>query len=96
MSREVEFENELRNLVLFHTALLAVLTLLINGTTIGFVINKLGLARSSYVQDKMLQQVLKFVIDDSEEHLHSMQESPHLDEADWMRVRKRAGITTLM
>ena len=47
VTREEDFDEDLRTLVLFHAAILAVLTLLINGTTIGFLINKLGLARSS-------------------------------------------------
>lgn len=55
VNREDFFDEDLKTLVLFHAAILAVLTLLINGTTIGFLINKLGLARSSFSQDKMLE-----------------------------------------
>ena len=42
----------------------------------------------------MLEQVLQFVIDDSEEQIDILKDSPYLTEADWMRVRKRSGVNS--
>ena len=39
-------------IILFHTAGIAFLTLIINGTTIGYLIKKLGLSRMSDVKKK--------------------------------------------
>jgi NhaP-type Na+/H+ or K+/H+ antiporter len=44
-----DIDTHTRELVLFHTAGIATLTLLVNGTTTGIVVDTLGLARSSKV-----------------------------------------------
>ena len=44
---EEDLNSEVRHLVLFHTAGIATLTLLINGTTTGWFINKLGIGKVS-------------------------------------------------
>ena len=52
---EHELGHRLKELVLFHTAGIAIMTLLINGTTTGYWINKLGLSKISEVKENMLK-----------------------------------------
>lgn len=43
---------------MFHTAGIVLLTLIVNGTTTGFVVRKLGLAKENEMSKRMLQKVL--------------------------------------
>ena len=58
---ESGIDQRTRDLVVFHVGGIAFLTLIINGTTIRFLINKLGLSRVSKVQQRIMAVVLQML-----------------------------------
>ena len=58
---EHSIDHRTRDLVVFHVGGIVFLTLLINGTTIRFLINKLGLSRVSRVQQRIMAVVLQML-----------------------------------
>ncbi|CAI2372249.1 unnamed protein product [Moneuplotes crassus] len=54
-----EVNEYIKDVVIFHTAGIAIMTLVINGSTMGILIRKLGLMRMSEAKKKMLKNMLK-------------------------------------
>jgi len=54
-----EINDEIREIVLFHTAGITLLTIVVNGTTIKFLIKLLKLTETSEVKKKMTKNIMK-------------------------------------
>ncbi|CAI2372737.1 unnamed protein product [Moneuplotes crassus] len=80
----------IKDIVIFHTAGIAILTLVINGTTMGFVIRKLGLMRISEVKKKMLKNIVKAYRKEVGEVIEKMQENENYKKIDWEILKKMA------
>jgi len=58
VANDLEINKEIREIILFHTAGLAFLTILVNGNLTGKVIRALGLSRTSLVKKKLMVNIL--------------------------------------
>mmetsp|Transcript_35659 Transcript_35659/g.6423 ORF Transcript_35659/g.6423 Transcript_35659/m.6423 type:complete len:87 (-) Transcript_35659:2607-2867(-) len=65
IAREEDLSDRVRILSLFHTAGIAVITLLLNAPTTGLLIDKLGLAKSSKVQESILSNIVEAIMDNT-------------------------------
>ena len=83
-----EINRDVKDLSLFHTAGIASLTLLVNATTTGFFIEKLGLAKSSNVQEDVLTQVCRTVYDETKDSINDLKSDKFLRFADWKKVKE--------
>jgi len=52
-------DQYIRDIVMFHTAGIAMMTLVINGSLMGYIIKKLGLMRMNEVKKKMVKNLMK-------------------------------------
>ena len=85
---EADIDSDVRNLTLFHTAGIATITLLINATTTGYLISKLGLAKVSKTQTNLLQQVSQTVNDETLSTIQELRAHKYLKFADWGKVKE--------
>ena len=51
-------DEKVRDQIMFHTAGIVLLTLIVNGTTTGIIVRKLNLAKENEMSVRMLQKVL--------------------------------------
>ena len=93
---ETDINKDVRFLSLFLMAGIASLTLLINATTTGFFIEKLGLAKSSRVQEDLLKQVCKTVYDETIKSINDLKRNKFLRFADWEKVYELSGLKNFM
>jgi hypothetical protein len=75
--------DHIKDIVIFHTAGIAIMTLVINGTTMGFLVRKLGLMRMSEVQKKMLKNVVQAYKKEAAEKIEELKENEHFNKIDW-------------
>ena len=90
-----EFNNTIRDLVLFHVSGIAIITLLLNGTTASMVIKQLGLMRISNVKKKMMKTFLKAYEMRTEEAIHELDIKRRFHKVDWEKVRKIANARSI-
>jgi len=84
-----ELDSKVRSKVLFHTAAIAFLTIMINGTTAGWVVRKVGLSRQSEGEKQMFEQMVKHMVVES--HLHAcntLAKDRFLNAVNWEEVNK--------
>ena len=74
-----EFPMRLREIVVFNMASVACLTLLINGTTCGSLVNYLEMIKVSPVKKKLYQNVIKKLIISSSEKLDGLKMNRYLN-----------------
>lgn len=75
--------QHIRDIVIFHTAGIAIMTLVINGTTMGFLIRKLGLMRMSEVKKKMLKNIMKAYRAEINIHVDEMKLRKNFGKIEW-------------
>lgn len=85
-----EIDNRIREVVLFQTAGVTLLLLLINANTIKFLIKKLGLMNVSEVKKKMVKNLIKAYRKEIREHVKEIRERKHFGKIDLDRLRKSA------
>jgi hypothetical protein len=73
----------IKDIVFFHTAGIALMTLLINGTTIGFLVKKLGMMRMSTVKKKMLKNLIKAYRKETNEIIEELKERKNYGKIEW-------------
>lgn len=77
---------DIRNQFVFLTAGLVVLTLLINATTMKWLIKKLGFAEVPIEKILMLQNAKRFIRESSEKVVERLQKDKHINHANWKLV----------
>jgi len=80
--------EDIRGQVLFHTAGIVVLTLLINGTTTGTLIKMLGMQKVTAAKALLLDNAIKVLREDTEQTFLLLKDNKFLSGADWERVRE--------
>lgn len=85
-----EIDRSIRDIVIFHTAGVALLTLLINGTTIGVLVRCLGLMRMPKVKTKLLKNVIKAYRKEVVEVIQELQEKKNFGNCEWEHIKKLA------
>lgn len=68
-----------------------ILTLIINGTTTGFLIKLVGLSSESKVKQKMFLEFVRFLMDESDNHKFEMQEHSTLPTAVFEKLGDKTG-----
>jgi NhaP-type Na+/H+ or K+/H+ antiporter len=77
VNEDHEIPKPARDLMIFHTAGIAFLTLMVNGTTTSFLVKKLGLSRISEVKKKIMKNVLKQFEVNIDHQIDELREKKH-------------------
>eukprot|EP00361_Fabrea_salina_P006557 CAMPEP_0202436778 /NCGR_PEP_ID=MMETSP1345-20130828/26223_1 /ASSEMBLY_ACC=CAM_ASM_000843 /TAXON_ID=342563 /ORGANISM="Fabrea Fabrea salina" /LENGTH=635 /DNA_ID=CAMNT_0049050299 /DNA_START=243 /DNA_END=2150 /DNA_ORIENTATION=+ len=91
-----KIDEEVRLMVLFHTAGITSLTLLINGTSTKPLVDKLGIAKHSRVQENTIKQVCKVIHDETGKNIRELKSNKYLLFADWEKVDYLIGLKKFM
>lgn len=86
-----DVNHEIRDIVVFHTAFIAILTLCVNGTTMGFLVRKLGLMRMPEVKKKMLRNLIKAYRKEVNETIETLKSKKNFGKVDWDKLKEIAG-----
>lgn len=68
---------------MFHTGGIAFLTLAVNSTTIGYMIKKLGIARVSRVNQRIMGLVLQMFEQKGKGAINSLKKKKHFNITNW-------------
>ena len=85
---EAGIAKEIRDDFLFYTAGIVSLTLLINATTIKFLVRKLGLTRIAPAKALMLARAKSYLRNATEESITQFRNDRYIKRANWDEVRK--------
>jgi len=86
-----EIGEEVKYLILFHTAGVSALSLIVNGSTLGVLIRILRLNKLSKVQDNTIKQVCNSINEDTESIIDELKNNEYLHFADWEKVQSLVG-----
>lgn len=78
-----EVHPEIKDIVLFHTAGIALLTLFINGSTMGFLVKGLGLMRMPDVKKKMVRNLIRAYKKEVHDTIDKMKSRKNFGKVDW-------------
>lgn len=84
-----------RDVILLHVAGVALLTLMINATTTGWVVKKLGLNRQSDIKKNILNSISYQLEENAEDHMAVLKDKRHFNHVDWKAVAKDIEMTEL-
>jgi len=87
VANESAIPEEIRNQFLFLTAGIVTLTLLVNATTIGFLVNKLGLTKISPAKALMLSNANQYLRQSTENTIEKLKEDRFMGRANWKAVK---------
>ncbi|MEX2380524.1 MAG: sodium:proton antiporter [Vicingaceae bacterium] len=79
--------QEIKDQFLFYTAGIVTLTLLINATSIKFLVNKLGLTRISPAKGMMLKNAREHLYENTSKQIELLQKDRFVKKSDWEHVR---------
>jgi NhaP-type Na+/H+ or K+/H+ antiporter len=80
--------KEIRDQFLFYTAGIVTLTLLINATTISWLVNKLGLTKLSPAKKLAIRNAHDYVTMSSQKNIDKLKTDRYLKRANWKAVRR--------
>lgn len=86
-----DLSHHIQDIVLFHTAGIAILTLVINGTTIGYVVRALGMMRMPEIKKKMVRNLIKIYRKEVHDTIENLKEKKHFGRIDWDKLKELAG-----
>ena len=75
--------HSVKNAILIHTAVVASLTILINGNTTGILVKKLGLSKTSIVQQKLMGGILKNFLEFTNDKIEEIKLNEDYNLVDW-------------
>ena len=89
-----DLHSDIQDIVIFHTSGIALLTLLFNGTTTGYIVKNLGMMRISNVKKRMMKNFLRIYKETVEESCVEMQRDvkSHFNHVRWDEVKRIAGV----
>lgn len=87
---DTELNETVRDLVIFHTAGIALLTLLINGTTIGLLVKWLGMMRMPKVKKRMLKHLMKAYRKEVSDTISELHTKKNFNNCEWDDLKKLA------
>jgi len=85
-----DVNDHIRDIVIFHTAGISLLTLFINATTIGFLVKKLGMMRMTNVKKKMLKNLIKAYRQQVDAELEELKIKKNYSKIDWKILKQSA------
>ena len=77
---------------MFHVGGIAFLSLIINGTTIRFLISKLGISRVCRVQQKIMRAVVQMFHQKGIDAVKQLRKKKHFNLTDWELVKSRVSV----
>lgn len=80
--------KEIRDQFLFFTAGIVTLTLLINATTVAWVVNKLGLTKLSPAKKLAIRNAHDYVTSNAQKNIDKLKTDRYLKRANWKAVRR--------
>jgi len=83
--------KRMRDLILFHTAGMAVLTLVINGTTCSWLVKRLELTAEPEIKHRLQKNLIAEMIIKAQEKQEQLMSDKYLNLLDWKSVRKLVG-----
>lgn len=95
VANDPKLPKYVRDVILLHVAGVALLTLLINATTTGWVVKKLGLTRQSDIKKNILVSISYQLEDNAEHHMAILKEKRHFNNVDWKTLSKQIEMTDL-
>ena len=87
VANESAIPEEIRNQFLFLTAGIVTLTLLVNATTIGLLVNKLGLTKISPAKAAMLSNANQYLRQSTENTIEKLKDDRFMGRANWKAVK---------
>lgn len=82
----LDLPNQVRQTMLFHMAGIAALTILINGTTCGMLIEYLGLTKPSESKITFFDRAVSYILAEIEASLEVLKQSEWHGDADWTSI----------
>eukprot|EP00331_Platyophrya_macrostoma_P017204 CAMPEP_0176462354 /NCGR_PEP_ID=MMETSP0127-20121128/35212_1 /TAXON_ID=938130 /ORGANISM="Platyophrya macrostoma, Strain WH" /LENGTH=690 /DNA_ID=CAMNT_0017854245 /DNA_START=324 /DNA_END=2396 /DNA_ORIENTATION=- len=90
------FSVRMRELVLFHMAGMATITLLLNGSTCQYLVRGLGIVQESEVRDRLKKNFMAELLVESGKKFESIKSNKYLSLCDWQKARKLIGIDDML
>jgi NhaP-type Na+/H+ or K+/H+ antiporter len=92
VSGEDGIPTDVKHLVLFHTAGIAIFSIIINGSTTKYILVKLGLTKTTKVEEMTLINVVESVLAETKTSIREFRSHRLYTEADWASVKHLIGI----
>lgn len=93
ISMEGNLDSRTRAISLFLMSGIAVLTLLINGSTTAFVLNRLGLTKTTIHQETLLKEVLSKLEKETDFKIEQLKLDRYQRGSEWGKVKELSGLT---
>lgn len=90
-----DVDHHIRDIVIFHTAGVALLTLIVNGSLIGFLVKGLGMMRMTDVKKKMIRNLIKTYKKEVNETIETLKGKKNFGKVDWDVLKEVAGTTKI-
>lgn len=84
---DTDINEHIRDIVLFQTAGIALMTLFINGATMKFLVTKLGMMRMTNVKKKMLKNIIKAYRKEVGETIDELKARKNFGKIDWEALK---------
>ena len=88
---EHDVDHHIQDIVLFHTAGIALLTLVINGSTMGFLVRALGMMRMPEVKKKLLRNLIRAYRKEANDTIDNLKGKKNYGKVDWEELKNVAG-----
>jgi NhaP-type Na+/H+ or K+/H+ antiporter len=85
---EPTIDYHIQDVILIHVGGLAMLTLIINATTTGTLVNKLGLTKESDIQKNILYGIAVKIQSDTDDTIEILKTKRHYNQVDWDELRQ--------
>lgn len=85
---EPTIDYHIQDIILIHVGGLAMLTLIINATTTGTLVNKLGLTKESDIQKNILYGIAVKIQSDTDDTIEILKTKRHYNQVDWDELKQ--------
>lgn len=90
-----EIPREVQDIVLFHVGGIALLTLLINATTTGWLVMKLGLSKQSDIEKSILCSLTERLNRNVDENIEHLRSKRHFNHVEWDTIKEQVDMHEL-
>jgi NhaP-type Na+/H+ or K+/H+ antiporter len=84
---ETDIPEQTRDRVVFHVAGICMLTLTVNGTTTGWLLRKVGLAKSSKAGERVFEKAISHLVNETAMLISSLKHHKHYTGANWQDIK---------
>ena len=94
--RDPEYPTRFRDIALFFTAVMIVLSVIFNGMTIGYLMKMIGFAPPNPLTQKIKNNVMKNMVIETIKKKNGLKENKFLKLADWNEVKNSCGLEKII